>query len=124
MVDDLPDMAVGVGKESIKPAQRGGSGPLDYDPAGSGRLVEQGVDLGVGGHVNRQDGSPVGWPARAAATSWPPSSANSSSVQTSSILPAVLNRDMAAVEADDSFQPSATKNAVDRARSVDRRRRR
>jgi hypothetical protein len=37
-------------------AQRGGSGPLDDDSAGSGRLLERGVGLGVGGHVDRQDG--------------------------------------------------------------------
>src|SRR4029450_7449267 len=37
MMDDLPHMAVGGGEEPIGPAQRGGRGPLDHDPAGSGR---------------------------------------------------------------------------------------
>jgi hypothetical protein len=56
VLDDFPHMPVGVGKESIGPAHAGGSGPLDYDPAGLDRLMERGVDLAVGGHVNGQEG--------------------------------------------------------------------
>jgi hypothetical protein len=43
-------MAVGVGEEPIGPAQGGGSGRFDHGPAGSGYLVEGGIDLGVGGY--------------------------------------------------------------------------
>ena len=56
VVDDLPHMAVGVGKEPIGPTDGCGSGLLDHDPAGSGRLLERGIDLVVSGHVNGQDG--------------------------------------------------------------------
>ena len=101
-------MPIGVREEPIGPTQRGGSGRLDHDPAGSDCLLERGVDLAVGGHVNGQDGFAGRLGRNAVATSWPPSSASSSSVQTRRRLPAVLNNDMAAVEAGDSFQPSAT----------------
>jgi hypothetical protein len=106
VVDDLPEVPVGVGEERVGPTQRRRRRRLDH-AAGAGGLLDRGVDLVVGGDVDGQDGLPLAWPASAAATSLPPSSASSVSLYTSRRLPAVLNIDMAGVEAADSSQPSA-----------------
>src|SRR5215218_9273414 len=55
VVDDLPHMPIGICEEPVGPTQRSGSGPLDHDSAGSDGLLERGVDLAVGGHMDGQD---------------------------------------------------------------------
>jgi hypothetical protein len=49
MVDDLPEVPVGVGEERVGATQRGGRRRLDDHAAGPGRLLDRSVDLAAGG---------------------------------------------------------------------------
>jgi hypothetical protein len=107
MADDLPQVPVRIGEERVGPTQRSGGGRLDDHPAGPGRHLDRGGDLGVAGDMDGQDRLGVRLTLQRGGDLFPAELGEQLVGAHKQQAAGVLNSDMAGVEAADSSQPSA-----------------